>query len=237
MALSYTTIRAAVRDNIGGRTDLDSNINTYINQIVRRIGRRHRWRDLEKETEFTTTDSVKRYSLATDLEQIHSLRLTELSGSTYSASRKLVLVSPHIMDQVIPIPEQDSTGKPKWGVWWGKELDLYPIPDSVIYTVRYRYDAVPTDMSADNSTASITNIDDVIIAGATMQMWAFLEESENAGMWSGLFESGLKEAIRLDRNNPARKMKMGKFNVDPAGVRDEEDPFQRTRFHRGRYYL
>ena len=231
MALSYTNIRAAVRDNIGGRGDLDSNINTYINQIVRRIARRHRWRDLEKETTFTTVASTKRYSLASDLEQIHTLRLTELSGSTYSGSRELILVSPHIMDSIIPINEQESTGKSKWCVWWGKNLDLYPIPDDA-YTVRYRYDALPTDMSADGSVASITNIDDVIINGTTMQMWAFLEEPDNVAIWGSLFNATLKEAISVDRNNPGRKIRLGRFGLEPAGVRDHNDPFQK-----GRYYL
>ena len=226
MALQLQNIRSLVRTNIGGRTDVDTEIDRYINIVLHDVARKQGWVDLRAESTFDTVASTKSYTLAADLARLETVRLSDYDSSTgvYSASLSLRVVAAHKMDEIVPRMEQYNEGKPRYAVWWGRSLELYRIPDTA-YRVTYRYKQKVTEMSTDASTCEIEEIDDVLVNGATSYVLAMIEEWESSAFWRTLYHQTLGAAILADKRTPAYSPSLGRFTTIDTPYRDTDDPF------------
>ncbi len=227
-ALSRTGLRDLVKLNLGWQDDTtyDSSINTWLNWALRDLQNRHDWSDLENESTLDTVASTKTYSLDSTLSMILTLRIStyDSSADTYSGSRELTLLSQYEMDQIVPRVEQQSTGKPVWAIWVGKQLQLCPIPDAV-YRITYRWKKDITEFATDQSTSYILKVDDVLVARATWYGWVMQEEWQNAGGFGQIYEMGLARAIEEDRRKPAWSPVMKPFRSRDVILKSVEDPY------------
>ena len=226
MALQLQNIRALVKANIGGRTDVDTEIDRYINLVLHDVARGHDWVDLQAETTLDCIASTKTYTLAADLDRLDTVRLSDYDSSTgvYSGSVYIPVVTPHRMDRIIPRIEQDSTGKPRYAVWWGRTLDLYRIPDDT-YRVTYKYKQKITEMTTDASTCEIEEIDDVLVCGATTYVLLMLEEWESAAMWESRYVVKLSRSTLAESKKSATSPRLGRFVKADIPYRDVNNPF------------
>jgi len=198
MGMTRDELVSRVASDIG-RTDKDSDIQDYLNWALKELARVHRWKDLEV-YDTTTLDTVadqKRYQLPSDLHILVDLILEDDDNS-----RRLVAVHPRRFDDIIPYPESDITGRPKWYVQYGNYVELYPIPDDA-YNLHIRYYKFPSEMTSDSDTPDITNVDDVLCAyAAYLACVALNEPDEIVNQWKNEYMRRLSLAIAADKRKP-----------------------------------
>ena len=207
MALTRAQMRSLVASNLGGRTDLDSNINTWLNWSLRDVQRRHRWGTLENESTLDLVASQKTYNLDATLQTLLTVRISDYDSDDdeYTSSREMIVISPAEMDMLVPRAEQDAAGRPDYAIWFGKQLSFYRIPDSTARRITYRWKKKITEFANDSATASIADIDDILVARASWYGQMMLEETEMAAFYRAMYETGMKEAMREDRKIPVRR--------------------------------
>jgi len=230
--LTLDEIKAEVRANLGGRTDIDSLLSTRINLAQKRIARKHDWEELERtKVDANTATSIKSYDAATfvgetnnDLiRDIHTIRL--IDGSE---SRRLIRVTPATADEAIPYPENSSTGKPFWYIWYGNYFEMIRIPDDS-YTCYVRWSRYPETLVNGASTSDLKNKDDAIIALTTSWCFSSLKMKEEAAHWYNISKDLINDAKIEDTTDRDLTMRP-KYEL---GVRYPTGEYWRDPFYRG----
>lgn len=202
--LTLDEIKTEVRANLGGRTDLDSLLSTRVNLVQKRIARKHDWEELERtKVDASSATSTKSYDVATFVGEtnndvvrdIHTIRLISAAES-----RRLVRVTPAIADQIIPYPENSSTGKPFWYIWYGNYFEMIRIPDDS-YVCYVRWSKYPDTLSNGASTSDLKNKDDAIIALTTSWCFSSLKMKEEAAHWFTIAKDLINDAIIEDNTD------------------------------------
>jgi len=221
--LALSDLKSEVRENLGGRTDLDSRLVRFINFAQDMICRQFEFPELEQKTTDTVSKGDETYSLSSRPRSIRSVRL--LDGTL---SRKLEYIPVRSWDMLIPKPDEWTQERPTHYTYYQNKLELWRIPNDT-YTIVIRWSKWPTTLSADEDKSDYDNKDDIIIALATS--WAFksLGDKERMYFWANAAWDQLESAILAESQQPDReivpipeiKTALGEYWKDPfiKGIR------------------
>lgn len=196
--LTRSELENLVRQNIGGRTDRNNELVSFLNLAQDQMTRSHDFSELEVLSQASTVASQKTLDLPDKPLSVISLRL--IRGS--SLSKKLIFIPPRRWDKIIPEPEWHVTGEPSYYTVFRDVIEMYRIPNAV-YTLRLRWIKRPTPFSTTTDIASdFERKDDIIVSFATS--WAFrsLGEHEKADKWWRGAVYSLKSALKQDWPGP-----------------------------------
>lgn len=223
MADTLLQMRTEVRDNVRRRVTVlsDLTIDKWINRTVRRIANVHNYNEMESLATPTTTADVKRYSHPVELKDIFGLTLQDGSSSL-----PLSFIFARYFDELFPRPETTSTRRPFLLVDYGKQYELYPIPDAS-YTINFRYWKYPTKLIADGDTSELLDKDLVIVAGATAYGFQSIREMVDSERWEAMFSKYKKEEEKANKKGKSWKMVARGFRSGGGRVLvdDGTDPF------------
>lgn len=164
-------------------SDTDTSARRWVNQIMMDIWTRNHWKFARKVGTVTTAASTEGYSLASDYDfgGLYDVRDT-------TNDHKLHPVPDQDFDLVYPDPT--TTGQPLYYRLWGVDSDklqtiqLYPIPAGV-YTIKYRYYYVPSNMTTSTETPPIPNkYRELLVLGALALLYEKNQNSQSTLQWS-----------------------------------------------------
>jgi len=194
---NYTTLKAAVASWLN-RSDLSSDIDTFIDLAEAQIQRRLRIRAMETAMSVTLSGGVAAVP-ASYLE----LKYAYIDGSPT-----------HILSMQTPewihrnYPNRATSSVPRFIARDADNFVFGPYPDSD-YTLKGTYYAPLTALSASNETNwLITNAPDLYLAGALVEGFAFIGDDPSSNIWGGRFASvlgdlnGQEEAEQWPRSMP-----------------------------------
>lgn len=197
--VQYFAAQSGTTDTIDSYSFNDF-IDVAVNRAIERMQRDHLWSDLwtEDKTTYDTTASTKTLSVASiNPNYIESIVIEDTTNSI----RPLWITRLDI-DLDTPYPEGDSTDIPTSVVLRGRTtLEFYPIPDAAYDVWIYYYKFADT-LSLAADTPDITNADDVIEAGAMVEICDAKELVESSMIWEAKYQKRLKERIRQDEKHP-----------------------------------
>lgn len=182
-------------------SSVEAQIKNWINWAVRRMVRLYDWSDLVSlnTTSYDTVVSAQTVSLASTVKKIYDVRYVDTADD--AKCRQLVYRPAWFQNKIRPYPAGDATNTPKYYWVVGSTLYLNPIPDAAkdLYILLHSWS---TDMSADANSPSLTNVDDVIVAGAVYRAYMSLPQldaAEMAPQWKREFDELALEANLIDR--------------------------------------
>ena len=207
---SYSELKTAVANWLGGRTDLTSRIPEFIALAEAKFNRELRCAQMETRsytTVNTASDEPEFITLPGDFQTMRRIRLSSETGKP-----ALEFVSSQQMDS-FRYERANVSGVPAYYSILGTELELFPTPDED-YTVEMLYRANLEALSDSNTTNWLLDIaPDAYLYGALLEAAAFIKDDERIPVWIG----GLKTA--LDGLN--RVSFEQTFAAGPAAVRIE----------------
>lgn len=156
---------------------LSDRVNIYLNRAQIKIARKDDF--LQATATASTVADQQTYSFPSNFRSIYTLRF--LDGID---SRKLTCVMPSEMDARIP-DLTVYTSQRSWFYVPYKEtmtFQLFPVPPD-IYTLELRYSYFPTALTASDQTSDYTNLDDALVAFATMYGFQWMQELKDAAYW------------------------------------------------------
>ena len=180
-------------------------------------------------TNAKTAVSTKSYNRVTDWlltrpKDIYSIRLIDAGNS-----RKLTYTPQSDIDLIIPYPEQNSTGIPKWYTPFGDNTELLPIPDA-IYNLTVRYSQWPAPL--------ISETDESPYGAEWDSAIVFISKDIANAYLNGEYVSASQKAsefIQLNKkaanNNPDQRLIAKPFNPSENHLGSEnywENPFRRS---------
>ncbi len=188
-------------ENVIDRSDLTTQIQTYIDWAQKRITRAHPWQELynfDKTSLDTVTDTetVSISSMTPSVRVILSLILED-----GASSRKLVKVLPRHWDKILSDPSQYASARSSWYTKKGSSLYLHPIPDAV-YDLWISFLAWPALLTTDGATPDLTDKDDLIVTTTALEAAYAISDDADIKMWEGRYKRLLGEAIMSDMDDP-----------------------------------
>lgn len=205
MASLASTLITRAMDNSGrsslgtarsGATLENKNIH-WLNDVMRRMSRRHDFREMRKQYSAATIASQKTYSFPTNYKTLRDFRLIDGFNSI-----KLIMLIPERFDKRVPYPENHSTGRPHWYIPYGKNFDLFKIPDAA-YTIYMKTTQWPLSITTIGDTIDYDeDKDDIIVAGMTSENFNYMQMYEDGIAWNNTFEDRLRRAILRDEESP-----------------------------------
>lgn len=219
-------LRTAVRDILNRHeTDLtDSMANRYINWAEKRIAQLHTFDELHGRWQAALVKGQQTYNFPERTKEVFSLLLI-----SNAESRKLVRVSPREFDRTVPYPEYKTESRPEYYVHYGKNFELYPIPDSS-YTLECRNSWLPSGMTEDAHTPDLEDKDDLIVALAVSHGWMELHELEDASIWEKHAVRLFQEAVESEEREPDLEVKAEGFGIVSRDKRTSLSPTEDSPF-------
>lgn len=230
MASTLSTLKTQLRAAMGGRTDKNAYLATWLNLAQERIARYYDFPELRAQiTTFATVDGTKTYDLTSDIAT-NCKTILAVKKQTGTADRT-VHVRYDWFDMWVPYPEGDSEGEPMW--WWMADrttIGFYPIPDDA-YTLTIRYTNWSSDLVAETDTTTFLHMDDVIVAAAMVEFYNSIQEYRDSREWEATFDKRIKEAGSDANFQPGEVIVLGQFRPAAArpnmGLGPWEDPWYR----------
>jgi hypothetical protein len=186
VARTLADLRAEVLGTDFDSATYSSLATTYLNQGVRRIGRKVRAPALETTQTYTTSAGSATLALPTDDVRVVSLRNT----------------TDHDFLQNVDVGEIDdspaASGKPYAYTIYGGAVTLYPTPDAA-YSLELRYRKVfgqfvnDTDTTATISFPGGDDYADALIAYARWHLYLKEDDAGMAQVWKGEYKEALDE--------------------------------------------
>jgi hypothetical protein len=222
--LTGTQMESEIRNNLGGRTDLNSRLYIFLNWAQTEISRQHVFRELEDiDTTQSTADGQDYIDHPTGIRDLYSIRVFDTTSS-----RKLIYVPERTFDGIVAKPDEYSEALPSHYHSWGTKFYLWRIPDA-IYSVRIRYTKWPTDFTASSgSTSDLENLDEAICMLATAKALDSLGGSQQEKTrWSVNAARIINLAIARDKARFTDESVKGYYNLADSGPDYWLDPFVR----------
>lgn len=168
-----------------------------LNRTMTRMARKHDFRELKKIYSTSTIHATRTYAFPAQYKTIYDFRVIDGSSSV-----KLELAQGQYFDEMVPYPEAQTEGRPRWYVPYGNNFDLYPIPDAV-YTVYLKCTIWPTIITATtDSVVFDSDKDDLLVYGMTEELFQLLQMHEDAAVYGAKFKIAFKDAIDVDGKYP-----------------------------------
>lgn len=180
---------------LGSGTLLSSRAVDYLNRAQFLIARQQDI--LQAIATSATVANQLSYSLPSRFRSVFDLRLEDGVNT-----RKLTCILPQNFDERIPKPSIYTASLPWFYVPYKDTgtFELFPIPDQV-YTLRLRYSYFPAALSTDGQTSDYSDLDDALIAFATMYGFRWMQELKDAVYWEAIGTDVLKQhkTMRLEQ--------------------------------------
>jgi len=192
MAISnYTELKTAVANWLD-RDDLADRIPEFIALAEARMNRVLRLRMMESKYTASTIASQRNYALPASYIQMRNFQLNT------SPITSLSYVSPEIYDRLWG---GSQGGTPLFYTIIANELQLGPIPGSVITMEMLFYKKVSA-LSASNTTeVMLTDNPDVYLYGALLEAEPFVMNDERIGVWAQGFEKAIVDLQEQDNKD------------------------------------
>jgi hypothetical protein len=179
---NYTELKSEVANYLG-RSDLTTQIPTFIELAEIRLGRDTRFRQMLKSVTATTTASDPRIALPSDFLEIRDLTI---QGSPRTP---LSYLSPSKFSRD---SNADVVGTPVFYTILSAEFQFAPKPDRA-FTLELLYYAKPAFLSDSNSSnVFLANCPDLLLYGALLEAQPYLVDDKRIPVWSGLYDRGVK---------------------------------------------
>lgn len=185
-SMTYSELKTAIADFLN-RSDLTSNIDTFIDTTEAELNRRLRTKDMIVRAEATADGQY--LTLPTNwLEAIN----VEITTNDFSPIMQMSLESLDIYRKSI----DNASGQPIYFGIVDNAMELAPTPDGS-YNLQLTYFEKITALDDTNTSNWVsTNHSDVYLYGAMKHASIFLMEDDRVAMFTALFEKALEE-IRL----------------------------------------
>jgi hypothetical protein len=227
--MAYNT-REGVRDKVieylDGRTDLNTKINSWIDDARRDIANKYNFAYLYVEATCDTSAGSARYALPSDY--LNHLNL-------FIETKKLVRIDPTEFDAVhgddialdsttAKTPYLYTTGaleqgEPEYYIDRGLEFDLWPTPDGT-YTLTMRYYAQPSAFTDDDDYDYITTFHtEAVIFGAAYRGAVYLEDKDKMAIYRDQYTTQINTLLQREKERKGadigHRMKSWKdFNIN-----------------------
>ena len=192
MAIStYSELKTAVANWLD-RDDLADRIPEFIALAEARMNRVLRLRMMESKYTASTIASQRNYALPASYIQMRNFQLNT------SPITSLSYVSPEIYDRLWG---GSQGGIPQFYTIIANELQLGPIPGSVITMEMLFYKKISA-LSASNTTElMLTDNPDVYLYGALLEAEPFVMNDERIGVWAQGFEKAIVDLQEQDNKD------------------------------------
>ena len=190
--MTYAELKTAI-ENYLNRSDLTSDIDTFIDNVEAELNRRLRTKDMIKRA--TATADSQYLSVPTDwIEAIN----VEITSNDFSPLFQQSIESLDVYRK----SNNNSTGQPVYFAMVDDSIELAPTPD-VEYTLQLTYYAKISALS-DSNTSNFVSVShpDVYLYGALKHASIFLMEDDRIPMFTQQFEKALEE-MRLEEEKAA----------------------------------
>ena len=190
--MTYAELKTAIANYLN-RSDLTSDIDTFIDNVEAELNRRLRTKDMIKRA--TATADSQYLTVPTDwIEAIN----VEITSNDFSPLFQQSIESLDVYRK----SNNNSTGQPVYFAMVDDSIELAPTPD-VEYTLQLTYYAKISALS-DTNTSNFVSVShpDVYLYGALKHASIFLMEDERIPMFTQQFEKALEE-MRLEQEKAA----------------------------------
>jgi len=190
--MTYSELKTAIANYLN-RSDLTSDIDTFIDNVEAELNRRLRTKDMIKRA--TATADSQYLSVPTDwIEAIN----VEITSNDFSPLFQQSIESLDVYRKA----NNNSTGQPVYFAMVDDSIELAPTPD-VEYTLQLTYYAKISALS-DSNTSNFVSVShpDVYLYGALKHASIFLMEDDRIPMFTQQFEKALEE-MRLEEEKAA----------------------------------
>jgi len=199
----YASLQAAIADYLA-RTDLTTQITTFINQGESRI-----YRDLRVEAMIETINAT----VTTNAVPVPAdyLEMRDLWVSVNGGLQAMERVSSFWLHSQFPL--QSSSGSPYYYAREGANFILAPYPDGG-YTIAGQYYGRLASLSNSNTSNWLTTSNpDLIFAAAMLEAGTYLMDPQAVPYWEGRYQqimAGVQQADRNERHSgSARVLRAG----------------------------
>jgi hypothetical protein len=190
--MTYAELKTAIANYLN-RSDLTSDIDTFIDNVEAELNRRLRTKDMIKRA--TATADSQYLTVPTDwIEAIN----VEITSNDFSPLFQQSIESLDVYRK----SNNNSTGQPIYFAMVDDSIELAPTPDAE-YTLQLTYYAKISALS-DSNTSNFVSVShpDVYLYGALKHASIFLMEDERIPMFTQQFEKALEE-MRLEQEKAA----------------------------------
>ena len=190
--MTYAELKTAIANYLN-RSDLTSDIDTFIDNVEAELNRRLRTKDMIKRA--TATADSQYLTVPTDwIEAIN----VEITSNDFSPLFQQSIESLDVYRKA----NNNSTGQPVYFAMVDDSIELAPTPD-VEYTLQLTYYAKISALS-DSNTSNFVSVShpDVYLYGALKHASIFLMEDDRIPMFTQQFEKALEE-MRLEQEKAA----------------------------------
>jgi len=190
--MTYSELKTAIANYLN-RSDLTSDIDTFIDNVEAELNRRLRTKDMIKRA--TATADSQYLTVPTDwIEAIN----VEITSNDFSPLFQQSIESLDVYRK----SNNNSVGQPVYFAMVDDSIELAPTPDGE-YTLQLTYYAKISALS-DTNTSNFVSVShpDVYLYGALKHASIFLMEDERIPMFTQQFEKALEE-MRLEQEKAA----------------------------------
>ena len=190
--MTYSELKTSIANYLN-RSDLTSDIDTFIDNVEAELNRRLRSKDMIKRA--TATADSQYLTVPTDwLEAIN----VEITANNFSPLFQQSIESLDVYRKA----NNNSTGQPIYYAMVDDSIELAPTPDSS-YTLQLTYYAKISALSDSNTSNFVSaSHPDVYLYGALKHASIYLMEDERIPMFTQQFEKALEE-MRLAQEKSA----------------------------------
>ena len=190
--MTYAELKTAIANYLN-RSDLTSDIDTFIDNVEAELNRRLRTKDMIKRATATADSQY----LAVPTDWIEAINV-EITSNDFSPLFQQSIESLDVYRKA----NNNSTGQPVYFAMVDDSIELAPTPDAE-YTLQLTYYAKISALS-DSNTSNFVSVShpDVYLYGALKHASIFLMEDDRIPMFTQQFEKALEE-MRLEQEKAA----------------------------------
>ena len=190
--MTYAELKTAIANYLN-RSDLTSDLDTFIDNVEAELNRRLRTKDMIKRA--TATADSQYLAVPTDwMEAIN----VEITSNDFSPLFQQSIESLDVYRK----SNNNSVGQPVYYAMVDDSIELAPTPDGQ-YTLQLTYYAKISALSSSNTSNFVSvSHPDVYLYGALKHASIFLMEDERIPMFTQQFEKALEE-MRLEQEKAA----------------------------------
>ena len=188
---TYTELQSAVANWLD-RDDLTARIPEFISLAEARMNRVLRLRLMENKYTASTVASQRNYALPTGYLQMRNFQINT------SPVTPVQYVSPEIYDRLYG---STSTGTPQFYTILAGEVQLGPIPGSVMTMEMLFYKKISALSAANPTEAMLTDNPDIYLYGALMEAEPFVMNDERVPLWMQGFQQAVNDLQEQDNKD------------------------------------
>jgi len=201
MAYTANDIISRVQARLKDASVSNTNILQFINDVNREICNRYQLDFMQASTTFNTvagTDSYSLTSIAADLQQLYSLRVT----SPDNAEIYLQPMTADEFDMYIQDPTSQTQGSPTKYYLRNNTVYLTPTPDA-IYTVAVRYIKLPTTLTSSSQPDIPEEFNEIVVLGALYRAMQTNDNYDQALIIKNQMDTQVVDMLKRLRMQPA----------------------------------